>query len=89
MRPMRILLSLAVALVLGTVPAQSQTLVIRAGRMIDVISGRTLDNPVIVVDGDRIIAVNPPTPPQNARTLDLGDVTLLPGFIDAHTHLGS
>jgi imidazolonepropionase-like amidohydrolase len=89
MRPMRTLLSLAVALVLGTVPAQSQTLVIRAARMIDVISGRTLDNPVIVVDGDRIIAVNPPTPPQNARTLDLGDVTLLPGFIDAHTHLGS
>jgi imidazolonepropionase-like amidohydrolase len=86
---MRTILLLAVALILGTVSAQSQPLVIRAARMIDVISGRTLDNPVIVVDGDRIIAVNPPTPPLNARTVDLGDVTLLPGFIDAHTHLGS
>jgi imidazolonepropionase-like amidohydrolase len=86
---MRTLLSLAVALFLATVPAQRQPLVIRAARLIDVTSGRTLDNPVIVVEGDRIIAVNPPTPPANARTVDLGDVTLLPGFIDAHTHLGS
>jgi imidazolonepropionase-like amidohydrolase len=33
--------------------------------------------------------VNPASPPRNARTIDLGDVTLLPGFIDLHTHLAS
>jgi imidazolonepropionase-like amidohydrolase len=55
--------------------------------MLDVVSGRMLENASIVVEGDRITAVNPASPPAGARTIDLGDVTLLPGFIDAHTHL--
>ena len=46
-----------------------------------------LRNAIVVVTGDRITAVNPATPPAGARTIDLGDVTLLPGFIDLHTHL--
>jgi imidazolonepropionase-like amidohydrolase len=66
----------------------TQPVVLRAARMLDVTSGRMLTNAVVVVQGDRIAAVNPATLPSGHRTIDLGDVTLLPGFIDMHTHLG-
>ncbi|MEX2283639.1 MAG: amidohydrolase family protein [Gemmatimonadota bacterium] len=68
-------------------PAPAQPLVIRAARMLDVESGRMLTNVRIVIEGDRIQSVNPASTPAGARVVDLGDVTLLPGFIDAHTHL--
>jgi imidazolonepropionase-like amidohydrolase len=61
--------------------------VVRAARMLDVTSGQLLRNVSVVVTGNRITAVNPATTPAGARTIDLGDVTLLPGFIDLHTHL--
>jgi imidazolonepropionase-like amidohydrolase len=63
-------------------------IVLRAARLLDVESGRMLSDAVVVVEGDRIVAVNPARLPQGAVDMDLGDVTLLPGFIDAHTHLG-
>jgi imidazolonepropionase-like amidohydrolase len=63
--------------------------VIRAARLLDLASGRMVANPIVVVEGDRIAAVNPTTAPRDAATIDLGDVTLLPGFIDLHTHLSS
>src|SRR4029078_12305357 len=47
-------------------------------------------NGVIVVTEDKIVAVGPQgsvSIPAGARTIDLGDATLLPGFIDAHTHI--
>jgi imidazolonepropionase-like amidohydrolase len=62
-------------------------IVIRAARMLDVTTGQLIANPRIVVEGSRITGVNPGAAPAGARTIDLGDVTLLPGFIDAHTHL--
>lgn len=65
----------------------AQPVVIRAARMLDVTAGRMLTNAVVVIQGDRIVSVNPAIPPSGARTIDLGDVTLLPGFIDMHTHL--
>lgn len=75
-------------------PATAQTpastappLVVRAARMLDVESGRMLTNVRVVIEGDRIQSVNPATVPSGARTIDLGDVTLMPGFIDMHTHL--
>jgi len=46
------------------------------------------DATILVQDG-RIAAVNPSGLPEGTHTMDLGDVTLLPGLIDAHTHLGS
>ncbi|MDH5588649.1 MAG: amidohydrolase family protein [Gemmatimonadota bacterium] len=64
-------------------------MVLRAARLLDVRSGRMLENAVVVVRGDRIESVNPDQLPEGAHEMDLGDVTLLPGFIDAHTHLVS
>ena len=73
-------------------PAQTpastpQPIVVRAARMLDVESGRMLTNVRVVIEGDRIQSVNPSSVPSGARTIDLGDVTLMPGFIDMHTHL--
>jgi imidazolonepropionase-like amidohydrolase len=59
---------------------------IRAGRMLDVKTGRYVENPVVVVRGDRIETVGTTVPP-GARVVDLGTRTLLPGLTDAHTHI--
>jgi len=69
--------------------AMDGPVVLRAARMLDVTSGRMAQNAVLVVEAGRIAAVNPPSVPAGAHEMDLGDVTLLPGFIDAHTHLTS
>lgn len=67
--------------------AVAQTKVIRADRMIDVATGDVLSPAVIVVEGNRIAAVNPRSLPPGAETIDLGDRTLLPGLFDMHSHL--
>ena len=59
---------------------------IRASRLLDVKSGRYVDRPVVVVVGDRIESIGQ-TVPAGARVVDLGDRVLLPGLIDAHTHV--
>ena len=71
------------------VPAQDAgTTVLRAARLLDVGSGRMVSPALVVLRGDRIIAVNPAKAPENpGRVIDLGDRTLLPGLIDMHTHL--
>ena len=67
--------------------AASQTTVLRAQRMLDVRSGRIVSPAVLVVSDGLIQAINPATPPSNADVVDLGNVTLLPGFIDMHVHV--
>lgn len=62
--------------------------VLRAARMFDAVSGRIVQGAVLVIENGRITAVNPAQVPESTHDMDLGDVTLLPGFIDAHTHLG-
>jgi imidazolonepropionase-like amidohydrolase len=78
-----LIVSLASAL---TSLAAAQTTVVRAARMLDVRSGRIVSPAAIVVTGSSITAVNPATTPAGAAVVDLGDVTLLPGFIDMHVH---
>jgi len=70
----------------------SQTVVIRAGKLFDSIAGRMIDHPTVVINGNKIQTVSSGTSvsaPADARVIDLGDATLLPGFIDVHTHLTS
>lgn len=68
--------------------AEPTTTVVRAARMLDVVSGRMFTDPVVVVEGTTIVAVNPASAPGGARVINLGDVTLLPGLMDMHVHLG-
>lgn len=69
--------------------AQAEPVVIRAAHMVDVLAGRVVDNAQVVVDGERIVSVGKAgdAVPANARTIDLGARTLLPGLIDMHVHL--
>lgn len=55
--------------------------------MIDVETGRVVSPAAILVEDGRIAAVNPQALPAGVRTVDLGDLTLLPGMMDMHTHL--
>src|SRR5581483_8100811 len=78
---------LSALLFLPSVAFAQTTTVIKAARMFDGSSDTLSRNAVVVVDGNRITAVNPAAVPTNARVIDLGDATILPGFIDAHVHL--
>ncbi len=66
---------------------QPERIALRAARMLDVATGRILPNAVVLVEGNRIAAVNPPALPSGVTTVVLGEVTLLPGLMDMHTHL--
>jgi imidazolonepropionase-like amidohydrolase len=59
---------------------------IRAARLLDVKTGRYVEKPVLVISEGRIQSVGA-TPPAGAQVIDLGDRVLLPGLIDAHTHI--
>jgi len=66
------------------------TVVLKAARVIDGTGAAPIQNGVVVVTDDRIVAVGAAgavSVPAGARTVDLGNATLLPGFIDAHTHV--
>jgi imidazolonepropionase-like amidohydrolase len=65
-----------------------ETILIQAGRLIDVRAGRVLSNQKILVRGDRIVEVGPNVAaPSGAHTIDLSRSTVLPGLIDNHTHV--
>jgi imidazolonepropionase-like amidohydrolase len=66
----------------------AQTTVIRAGRLLDPVSGTVATNQYVVVENRRIAAVGPAVPVlKDARTVDLSAFTVLPGLVDAHVHL--
>ncbi len=78
---------LLIALLFVCSAAYAQPIVLKAARMFDGTSDSVTRNATVVIDGKRITAINPSTTPPNAKIIDLGDATLLPGFIDAHVHL--
>ena len=68
--------------------ADQTTIVLKAARMFDGKSKALVQNAVVIVQGDKIVDVGSNLPvPEGAKVIDLGDVTLSPGFMDAHTHL--
>jgi imidazolonepropionase-like amidohydrolase len=67
-------------------PAE-KVIVLKAARMFDARTGRLITPGVVVVAGDKIRSVGGSGATGPAETIDLGDVTLLPGFIDSHTHV--
>ncbi|HWZ42989.1 MAG TPA: amidohydrolase family protein [Candidatus Saccharimonadales bacterium] len=87
----RLTLLLFVALACTTGLFAQQTTVIHAGHMLDVKTGRTLDNVTITIEGDKIAGVSTGAgaPPAGATVINLPNATLLPGLIDAHTHITS
>ena len=90
---MKFLFLLCVLLSLGLAAGSQESTAIRvvkAARLIDTKNGRVVDNPIVLINGDRIQAVGRSgevSIPKGAKVLDLGSATLLPGLIDLHTHL--
>jgi imidazolonepropionase-like amidohydrolase len=66
--------------------AQEAPVAVRAARLLDVRSGNVVEKALIVIRGDKIERVGGEAP-AGSRVIDLGDRTILPGFIDAHTHI--
>ena len=78
----------------ATVPMAQQPgpsgppVVLHAARLLDVSAGKVIQPGEVLVEGDRIKAAGQSVDhPQDAKIIDLGDVTLMPGMIDAHVHL--
>lgn len=72
--------------------AQPKRVLIRAGRLVDVRAGRVLTDQAILIEGDRIKEVGAAQSlsgraPAGTEVIDLSNATVLPGLIDAHTHL--
>jgi imidazolonepropionase-like amidohydrolase len=79
-------LSFTASLALAAAPAKP--IVLRAARMFDGKGDAVVAPGLLVVDGNKLVAVGKQSRlPAGAEVIDLGDVTLLPGLMDAHTHL--
>jgi imidazolonepropionase-like amidohydrolase len=79
---------LAFLLACSAPTARAETLVLKAGRLIDGRGGQPIVPAMVRLEGDRIVEGGERLAiPPGARVLDLGAATLLPGFIDLHTHL--
>jgi imidazolonepropionase-like amidohydrolase len=85
----KILVSLIFLIVSCTLSfAQSKIKAIKAGKLIDVVSGTVLKNQIIIVDSNKIIDIGANLAiPKDAEVIDLSNYTVLPGLIDCHTHL--
>jgi len=73
-------------------PAPPASTLVKAARLLDVRKGAYIENAALWIEGDRIKEVGrasdvQPHVPRNAKVLDLGRATVLPGLIDCHTHI--
>ena len=84
-------IALGLAAVVSTAQAAEpvQPTVLKAAYLFDGKTGKLVNGGTVIVEGDKIKAVGAQGAPANAKVIDLGDATLLPGFIDAHTHITS
>ena len=84
----------AALLACAATPALADSVVVTAAHLLDVASGKTLDDPVVVITDGRIASVATgsnarPVIPAGAARIDLPGKTILPGLIDMHVHLTS
>ena len=71
-------------------PAAAETIAIRAGHLFDSKTGQMRADQTIILNGERIADVGPSAQvkiPAGAAVIDLSQQTVLPGLIDAHTHM--
>jgi len=89
MRKSLLALSLAILALAAVVHSQSgEILAIKCGKLFDGKSDKLLDNQIIIVENNRIVAVGANVEiPANAKIIDMSGATVLPGLIDAHTHM--
>jgi imidazolonepropionase-like amidohydrolase len=95
MKNRKTLVLLTVLLLLATLgPASAQQsarrTIVRAGKLLDVKSGKLQTNQAVVIEGDKIVSVGPASEIKTSTAdtlIDLPNATVLPGLIDAHTHL--
>ena len=77
-------LSLLVLAFSGT--SQAETTYVVSRSLVDPLQGKTIGNPVVEIEDDRIVSVTPDGDiPEHAKVIDLGDTTILPGLADLHT----
>ena len=75
---------------IGTAAQAAQFTAIHAGQLVDVANSKVLQNQTVLIEDSRIAAIGMRSEtkvPAEARVIDLGDATLLPGLIDAHAHI--
>jgi len=81
-------LTFLLVLVACAIFAQQQPVVLHAARLLDVESGKLLSPGEVLVQGQRVVEAGASvTHPPGAKTIDLGNQTLMPGLIDVHVHL--
>jgi imidazolonepropionase-like amidohydrolase len=85
-----LLVLVILAFAIGAIPirAADNVIVLKAQRLFDGKSKTLIPNGVVIVQGNKIVDVGSGLAvPSDAQIIDLGDATLAPGFMDAHTHL--
>lgn len=88
--PIRYALIAALMSLIVVTPALADTMtIIKAGTLFDSKTGRITRNAVIVVEGEKIVAVgnSATTIPEEATVIDLSDSFVMPGVMDMHTHI--
>jgi imidazolonepropionase-like amidohydrolase len=91
----KFLMALLIALFVIATPGWAQTpqvIAVRAGHLFDSKSGQMLANQVVLINGEKITEVGPADRvqiPSGAQVIDLSQATVMPGFVDAHTHVYS
>jgi imidazolonepropionase-like amidohydrolase len=87
-RPLPLLALFAASTIAAAQQPPPAPIVLHAARLLNVATGEIVSPGEVLVEGERIKAVGKQVDhPQGAKTIDLGDTTILPGLIDAHVHL--
>ena len=79
---------IAALLLLSFVAKAQEIKAIKCGKLLDVKSGKYIENAIIIIKGNKIEAVGKNIKiPKGAKVIDLSDKFVLPGLIDSHTHI--